>query len=189
MSVSRIASRYAKSLMDLSRDKDAIELVYRDMKGFETALESREFYSFLKSPVISTGKKHEIFKTLFEGKCHQITFGFFELLIKKGRESLLPEMIEEFIKLYRIEKNIILFTITTAVPLSNESKAKVEETMMKSGAITGDIEWITKVNPEIIGGFQVEFSHQLIDASIQHKLDIMRRELAINLYESKIRSI
>jgi F-type H+-transporting ATPase subunit delta len=185
MSISRIASRYAKSLMDLSREQGVIDLIFRDMQGFQKALESRDFYNFLRSPVISTGKKLEIFKQLFEGKCHEVTYRFFQLLMKKGRESVLPEVILEFIKLYRKHKNIILLTITTAVPLSKESIQKVEYTLKKSGALKGDIEWITKVNPTIIGGFKVEFDHQLIDASIQHKLDLMRRELAINLYESK----
>lgn len=190
MSISRIATRYAKSLLDIALEKNALEEVYQDVKGFEKALESRDFYNMLRSPVIPSTRKAEIFKLLFDGKASPITYGFFLLVIKKSREVVFPEIVQAFFKQYRKHKNIIVLRLITAAPISDENAAKVKS-ILKDKGIVGDstIEMHTKVDPDLIGGFQVEFEDKLIDASIQHKLDLMRRELAINLYESKIRSI
>jgi len=190
MSISRIASRYAKSLLDIALEKNALEEVHQDVKGFEKALESRDFYNMLRSPVIPSTRKAEIFKLLFDGKASPITYGFFLLVIKKSREVVFPEIVQAFFKQYRKHKNIIVLRLTTAAPITSEGAEIIKASLKEKGVVgEGIIEMHTKVDPKLIGGFQVEFEDKLIDASIQHKLDLMRRELAINLYESKIRSI
>ena len=44
MSVIRIASRYAKSLIDLAVEQDKLERVLEDIKTFQKTVENREFY-------------------------------------------------------------------------------------------------------------------------------------------------
>jgi len=189
MSISRIASRYAKSLMDVSIEKDAVEETYKDIIGFQALLENRDFSNMLKSPVVPTARKADIFKLLFQGKISEVTYGFFLLVIKKGREVLFPEIIKEFVKQYQFRNNIVTVRLTTAIELDDAAIAYVKKALKDKKVIDGTIKMNVKVNPKIIGGFQIEFEDKLIDASIKHKLDVMRRELAVNLYESKIRSI
>jgi F-type H+-transporting ATPase subunit delta len=126
---------------------------------------------------------------LFEGKANPTTFGFLNLVIRKGREMYIPEILNEFMATYRKLKNIMPVHVVSAVPLSKEAQETIKARLIETGLISGTIELSTKVNPEIIGGFQIEFDNKLIDTSISHSLDKMRRELAINLYESKIRSL
>ncbi|MBK7426060.1 MAG: F0F1 ATP synthase subunit delta [Saprospiraceae bacterium] len=68
MSITRIASRYAKSLIDLAKSRNELEAVKEDVQGFQKAMESKDFYHMLKSPVIPSTKKAEIFKLLFKEK-------------------------------------------------------------------------------------------------------------------------
>jgi len=189
MSISRIASRYAKSLMDISIERKAVEETYQDILAFEGLLENRDFHNMLRSPVVPTARKADIFKGLFQGKLSEITYGFFMLVIKKGREIIFPEIVKEFIKQYQAKNNIVTVRLITAVQLDEAGIEMVKKMLLNKKVIEGTINLQTKVNPKIIGGFQIEFTDKLIDASIKHKLDVMRRELAINLYESKIRSI
>ena len=65
MSVIRIASRYAKSLIDLARDQNVMEEVVSDIKGFSKMVENRDLYLLLKSPIINVGKKAQIFNAFF----------------------------------------------------------------------------------------------------------------------------
>lgn len=189
MSITRIASRYAKSLIDLAKSRNELEAVKEDVQGFQKAMESKDFYHMLKSPVIPSTKKAEIFKLLFKEKANPTTFGFFNLVIRKGREMYMPEILNEFMASYRKMNNIVSVNVISAVPLNAAAQEAIKARLIEAGLITGSIEMHTKVNPDIIGGFQIEFDHKLIDTSISHALDKMRRELAINLYESKIRSL
>lgn len=189
MSAIRIGYRYSKSLLDLALEKGQLEEVYQDIMGFKKSLESREFKNLLKSPVIPSEKKSSIFKMLFEEKATPLTYRFFQLVIKKGREVLFEDIVASFIDAYRTHKNITLIRFTTVGETDQKTIDHVRTILEKTGALNGNIEIEHYIDPKLIGGFTVEFKDKLIDASIQHKLDKVKRELAINLYESKIRSI
>lgn len=76
MSVSRIASRYAKSLIDFAQENNKLEEVRTDMALLDKALESRDLVMLLKSPIVNELKKKEIFNVLFDGKLSDTTLGF-----------------------------------------------------------------------------------------------------------------
>jgi len=64
-----VASRYAKSLIDLAVETKQLEEVRNDMRLIaQVCKENREFVILLESPVVKTDKKMAIFKSIFEGK-------------------------------------------------------------------------------------------------------------------------
>ena len=66
MSVARIATRYAKSLIDLSVEQNKLDRILEDIESFQKATENRDFYLMLKSPIINSDKKIQIFERLFK---------------------------------------------------------------------------------------------------------------------------
>ena len=63
----RLASRYAKSLIDLSVERNQLELVYADMKYLQAVCKaSKEFMNFLVSPIIKADKKEAIITAIKE---------------------------------------------------------------------------------------------------------------------------
>lgn len=185
----RLASRYAKSLIDLAKEREKVDEVYTDMTALQQILGNKDLLLFLKSPILTSEKKSEVFKVLFEGKISDISYKFLQLLIKKGRESALPEIVSASIQQIRALKNIVPVKITTAVLLDEQTMKAIEHKLKETNTVNAQLLMTNEVKPDIIGGFQIEFEDKLIDASLAHKLDLIRRELDINLYESKIRSI
>src|SRR5699024_1571570 len=117
----RLAERYAKSLIDIAVERQQLEDVYNDIKLLkETGIQSREFLTFLKSPVIHADKKIKIFKAIFKDNLTEIFVRFAVLLMNKGRERVLPEIVEAAIRQYRAIKNIQEVKMTTAIPLSEK---------------------------------------------------------------------
>lgn len=89
----RLASRYAKSLIDLAIDKGQLEAVYADMLYLKAVCKSsREFLLLLRSPIIKGDQKNSIITAVTKGKVSDLTAAFNHLLVKKGRESDLPEI-------------------------------------------------------------------------------------------------
>ena len=77
MSVKRVASRYAKSLLDLSIEQNSLEQVRDDMQSMQHLIrESKDFAAFLKSPVVQFSKKQSILTTLLTGKISPLTLKF-----------------------------------------------------------------------------------------------------------------
>jgi F-type H+-transporting ATPase subunit delta len=109
----RLAGRYAKSLLDLAIEKKQLGEVYDDMlllkKVFKT---SREFLLLLSSPIIKPDKKEKILAAITKDKLSVMTATFNKLLVQKGRESYLPEIVDAFITQYKTYKNIHIVKLT-----------------------------------------------------------------------------
>ena len=73
-----------------------------------------------------------------------------------------------FISLYRQSKGIREAQITTAVPLLSGQKEKLLEFLQQQ--FGGQVELSEKVDPGLIGGFQVEVSDRLLDRSVRGEL-------------------
>jgi len=183
----RLASRYAKSLLDLSIDKGQLENVYADMQWLQQVTKSnRDFVNFLRSPIIKADKKIKIVDAIVAGKIGDITLAFLRLMINKGRESNFPEIITSFIALYKSHKNIHSVKLTTAVPISEELKNKLVEQIKRTSSIQ-NIELETKVDDKIIGGFVLQAGDQLIDASVSYDLKEIARQFENNDFIYNIR--
>lgn len=178
MSISRIASRYAKSLLDLAIEGKNLDTVLGDIEGFSTMLENRDLQLLIKSPIVSASDKSSIFKKLFEGKVSDLTMTFFNVILRKGREKYLPEIASEFLHQYKDYKGITDVILTTAAPLSDDLLAEIKAQLVNSSSTKETVEIETKIDKDLIGGFVVEIGDLLYDNSIAHKLNEMKKQFA-----------
>jgi F-type H+-transporting ATPase subunit delta len=186
MSNPRLASRYAKSLLDLSVEQNALEPVLKDMEMLhDICAQNRDFTVMLRSPVIKGGKKIEILNAVFGERLHPLTKGFIELLIRKGREFFLPEMTEAFVTQYKAYKGIHEVRLTTAIAIDDILKQKIEEKVSASIS-KGTLDLQLQVNEDIIGGFVLEVGDKLLDASVRRDLNDIRKQFTKNEYVATI---
>jgi F-type H+-transporting ATPase subunit delta len=182
----RLASRYAKSLLDLSVERGVLETVYADMLFLQQLNRgSREFLALLRSPVVAADKKLGAINAVTAGKISEMTIAFTALLVNKGREAELPEIITAFIRQYKEYKGIHVVKLTTATPVSEEMKSAIIEQVRKTSDMK-NIELETKVNPDIIGGFVLQAGDKMIDASISYELSQISRQFENNDFIYKI---
>ncbi len=183
----RLASRYAKSLIDLAIEKGKLEEVYADMSLLQQICKSsRDFVNLLRSPIVKADTKRKIVETITAGKISVLTASFTVLLINKGRESNLPEIITAFINQYKAHKNIHTVTLATAVPISDDVRKAIVEQVKKDG-VYGTIELEEKVDESLVGGFVLQIGDKLVDASISYDLKNIARQFENNDFIYKIR--
>lgn len=180
-----VASRYAKSLIDLSIAEKQLEEVRKDMALIDqTCRESREFAMLLASPIVKTDKKVAVLKQIFEGKVSKVTLAFLNMIASKRREDIIPEIASAFEEQYKEHKNIITAVVTTAAPLDAATKAKMLELVKQK--IKGEIDLVEKVNKDLIGGFVLTVNDKQIDASIRRKLNEMKKDFSGNVYAPQL---
>lgn len=183
----RLAGRYAKSLIDLSVERNKLEQVYNDMQYLQALCKaSREFVALIKSPVISIDKKNNALTAVTKGKVSELTASFNKLLISKNREFYLPEMVNAFIDQYNAIKGIHKVKLTTAAPVSDEVKKSIVSKIRNETSLER-IELESVVKEELIGGFILEFNNNLVDASIQRDLRDIKAQFDKNIYVQQIR--
>lgn len=183
----RLAGRYAKSLIDLAIEKNQLDAVYNDMLLLQSACRgSRELLNLLKSPIIASDKKGKILEAITQGKISVITATFNKLLLNKGREAYLPEIISAFIDQYKELKGIHTVKLTTAVAVSEDLKNSILAKLRSDRGLE-KIELNTAVSEDLIGGFVLEIGDQLVDASIAYDLNNIKKQFQNNDFIYKIR--
>ena len=183
----RLAGRYAKSLIDLAIERNELEAVYNDMLFLQSVCNmSKDFVVLLKSPVIPGDKKVKILDAITSGKITTLTATFNKLLIRKGREIFLPEIIIAFIQQYKDYKGVHIVTLTTATTVSEELKKAIVD-KVKATTSMQNIELHTEVKEDIIGGFILETGDLLIDASIAFDLNNIKKQFQNNDFVYKLR--
>jgi len=185
MSVIRIASRYAKSLLDLSIEKKILEPINDDMRLLnQVCEENHELVLLLNNPIVSLETKSKVLKKIFEGKVEKLTITFFDIIVKKGREKFLHEVAKAFITQYNEYKHIILAEVTTTFTLTDELRAEVKKVVKEISGKT--VELTEKVDESIIGGVVIKVGDRQIDDSISAKLNVLKRDLTENRYIKQI---
>ena len=184
----RLATRYAKSLIDLSLERNQLEIVYNDMQFLQYVTKSSgEFVNLLRSPVIAASKKQSIIDAITKGRISELTQLFIKLLVTKNRESDMPEIISAYIEQYNTIKNIHKVKLTTATAISDELKNAIVD-KVKREANLENIEIEAKVDDKLIGGFILEFNNNLVDASVLRDLkDISKQFKERNVFVQNIR--
>ena len=178
MSEFRIASRYAKSLLELAQERNTLDKVLSDMRLLKATCDSnRDFLLVLRNPIVKSDQKLIILTKIFEGKVDVLTLEFFKILTKKRREKYLLNIAQVFEKQYNEMKGIIEATITTVSPLSASNKKEIQILLKK---LTNDaqVELLEKLNPELIGGFVLKIGDKQIDDSVSGKLRELRLQFA-----------
>jgi F-type H+-transporting ATPase subunit delta len=177
----RLAGRYAKSLIGLANERNQLDAVYNDMLYLQMVVKgSRDFVTLLKSPVIKADKKQAILDAVTSsGNLSDLTLGFSRLLVSKGRESNLPEIVFAFIEQYKTQKGIYTIKLTTATPVSEELKQAIVSIVQSQTAMK-NIDLRTEVKEDLIGGFTLEIGDTLVDASILYDLNKIRSQFMNN---------
>lgn len=183
----RLAARYAKSLIDLATERGQLEEVYADMQYLQAVCKSsRDFVNLLRSPVVKADKKENILNAITKGKISALSTAFNKLLLNKGRESDLPEIVSAFVEQYNTIKGIHKVKLTTAVPVGEDIKDDIVN-KVKSATGLDNIQLETKTDDSLIGGFVLEFNNNLVDASVLRDLKDIKKQFIGNVYEHQIR--
>lgn len=171
----RAAKRYAKAFMLFLSSKEQREEIINEIKNLNFILSSnRKLRVFLKNPVIDEQQKLGILMELFKPYSTE-TKKLVQLIIRNGRSEILPQVVEEVITYNRREKGIKKAIITSAQPLSNEQNDAIKQKLLNL-VKANDIEIESKIDPSLLGGFKVRIEDLLFDASVQSKLDNLKKE-------------
>jgi len=185
MSGIKSAIRYAKAVVNFAKEQGKSEAVYEDMMLVASTLsENKQLRIMLSSPVIKSELKRNVLIELFEKKTTNITTGLIDLLISNKRLLIFEEVAKQYTILYDYLRGKEIAMVTSAIPLTKEMNEKV---LTKVKEITGkEVTIENVVNSDIIGGFILRIGDIQYDASIAHKLQVLKRQFDNESYISKL---
>jgi F-type H+-transporting ATPase subunit delta len=175
MNQSKIGVRYSKALFSLALEKGLLNELKNDIQLVALACDEANFQRLLESPVVKTSQKKALFTKIFSGKVNPLTIKFLLMLADNRREASLEGISRDFIQMYREHSGIQAAKVTTAVPLDKETKELINQLIVK--LFKTQVELFTEENPALKGGFILRVGDQQIDASVNTKINQIKRKL------------
>ena len=176
MILSGVAKRYAVALFNAAVKQDIADQVDDDISSFVELLRAnRDLVGFLKSPEVPTDSKKQLVVDVFGERTAGLFVNFILLLIDKKRLKHILSIADAYHQLYEQLQGILEARVITAVPLDADLEQQAVEQLE---AATQKTIRITKtVDPDIVGGMIIIVGDNILDGSIRHKLELMRRSL------------
>jgi F-type H+-transporting ATPase subunit delta len=175
MNESKISVRYAKAFFLSAKEENVLEEVVENVKLLQASLEVSGFREFLESPVIKTSEKRNLIKTVFEKDFHNLTSGFFNLILKNKREAYLKDILRNFIDLYKDEQGIKQARLTIPSHVSDEYNKKFITLLEEAFKVKIELEEV--IDQDLIGGFILKVEDQQFDASVRTQLKRIKKKL------------
>jgi F-type H+-transporting ATPase subunit delta len=174
--VEEIASVYARSLFEAAQDAGDLDEVREQVGQVADAIDAdRDLQVFFFSPYLTSDEKKDGLRKAISG-AEPIVHNFLELLIENHRMPALFRIRREFDRLWEEENKLLPVQITSAVELSDETKRQIVDRIAEQ---TGRrVESSATVDPDLLGGLVVRVGNTVLDASIRHRLDQLRKQVA-----------
>lgn len=179
MDIGVISMRYARALLKSAVQEKCADQVYGDMTAIIKSYEALPLLrKTIDNPMVDGQSKKKLLVGACGSKPTNLTIRFVELVLREGRETVMLFIASSYITLYRKQKNIIHGKLITAAEINPETEAKMKQ--MVQGRTNSTVEFLTEVDPDIIGGFILEYDTYRMDCSVQSQLRTILKQLNNN---------
>lgn len=177
--MSNISRAYADALYEICIEENSLEeIMQQSAQLAEIMAANPEFVKLLNAPTVTKEEKTDLVDKVFFGKINKSLLNFIKVMVERKDTQEINASFADFEKLYNKHNNIEKATATTAVPMSDEQKAKL---VAKLNALTGKNVVLTNiVDPACIGGVILQFADVQYNDSVAGKLEILRNQLKAN---------
>jgi F-type H+-transporting ATPase subunit delta len=171
-----IAQVYARALFEVAKQQDKLDLVREQLGQFADALnDNGDLRVFFFSPYFSTEEKKDGLHRALDGADPAIV-NFLEALLERHRMPVIFRIRDAYERLWDQENQLLPVEVTSAVELDDATVKSIGE---RIGQQTGQhVELTSTVDPSILGGIVLRVGNSILDASIKHRLDQLRKHVA-----------
>ena len=170
-----IARRYAGAMFGLSLKQNTLDQTLEDVQGIAQLFSKHTLAYLLREPKIPAQRKETVLREALSTRVQPTALNLALLVVQRGLVDLMPNIAAELQQMVLDHKNEAVAEVTTAAAMDAKQQALVKQALEKRTGKTILLE--TKVNPEILGGVVARVGDQVIDGSVQQRLQILRRQL------------
>ncbi len=171
-----IAQVYSRSLFEVAQEHGNLDRIKDELDAFADALaENRELSVFFFSPYFSTQEKEDgLRRTVVDADPTLVNF--LQVLIENHRLPVIHRIRRQFDVLWDHENRRLPVEVTSAVELDRSVIEALEARIREQTGQT--VELASIVNPDILGGIVLRVGNSILDASVRHRLEQLRKEVA-----------
>lgn len=169
------AVAYAEALYSLAIDENCADEIYSQIEGVRFAFaDNPELSNILDRPGSDLNSRYSLIDRCF-ADINKHFLNCIKVMCKRRVASLVVDMSDEFMSLYRKDNGIEKVTVITAETLSEDLLIPLKEKLESS--LSKKVDMTVKVDPSIMGGIIVRTENTQIDSSIKTRLADMEKQI------------
>ncbi|MEB3337797.1 MAG: ATP synthase F1 subunit delta [Leptolyngbyaceae bacterium] len=169
---------YAQALMSAAQSNNLVDGISADVSFLLNLLEgSQDLAEFLASPIANIESKKAVIQQVAGEQLHPFTRNFLMILIDRRRIAFLEGICKQYQALLRQLNQTVLAEVSSTVELTEAQQQTIREKVIAMTAAR-QVEIVTKLDPDLIGGVIIKVGSQVIDASLRGQLRRISLRLA-----------
>lgn len=179
----QIGQSYAAALLGAADKVGKAEQVVEELESFrsEVMLALPNLASILESLRVPAEVKIGMIDKAVGGKTSQEFHNFLRVVARHGRFDCLKEMTAEARRQLNEKIGRVQVAIRSAVTLDDTILSRIADRL--KGVIGAEIQLVTDVDPELIGGLEVRIGDTVYDGTVVRQLARMREQAVRKTYE------
>ena len=178
MDLGIISMRYAKALLRYAEENRQEEQVYAEMQTLSRTFRlCPALQDALLNPVMSSDEKVRLLTLASCGEREPSLslVRFVRMVVKKERADVMLFMAHSYCTLYQDAKHLVKARLVVATQVADTVIARIRQIV--EAKLHGDIQFEVEVQPEIEGGFILEYGTYQLDASLRSQMAKLKRRL------------
>lgn len=177
MTEGSLARRYTRALFQLARDASQEEAVGVEIAQFYADYSRSDLQPALTNPAFPLHTRIQILNQVAQNqRLSSLTVRFLSLLVERDRLGHLPGIVTCYRRLLNEAKGQVDAKVVSAAVLE---PAMVDRVRGQLRAISGkEVILQQVVNPDLLGGLQVELEGKIYDGSVRTQLENMKQRIA-----------
>lgn len=172
-----ISKTYGEAIFELAVTENRVDELTEEMQTvFKALKENPAFSDIMKHPKIIKEEKLQVIEAVFGGRVSDELTGFLRLIVEKDRYDRIFEIMQYFLDEVKALKGIGVAYVTSALPLREEQKKRVEAKLLETTAFK-EMEMHYQADSALIGGMVIRIGDRVADSSIRTKLSHLEQQL------------
>ena len=167
--MTELAREYGDGLYALTEEENISREVLEQMLSLKNLFrEQPDFIRLLSNMSLGKAERVKILDGVLRGQIHLYLLNFLKILCERGALNEYEGCLAAFKALYNQAHGIVEATVTTAVQLDDEQRARMTE---KLSAMTDKLVVLNeKIDASLMGGVLLEMNGQRYDNTLKNRL-------------------
>lgn len=176
------AKVYAQALLQVGQEQELLGRIGEDLAAVSALYESDAWFrQFFTSPRIDRAAKWTAVESAFTDQVCRPVLGLLNLIIQKGRETLLDNIADQFVRYRDLAENRVHAFVTVAEAMSQQDLDTLRRRL--EAASGKNVNLHETVDSSVLGGAAIRVGGKVIDRTLKRRLAELRTHLLKGMAE------
>lgn len=171
-----LARIWAAALLRVAEEQGVSDAVLGELE--EVARYGEANPGFARAFLSSVGpaeQRRAAFERILRGRVSEVFADFVQVLDRKGRSGLLPEVARAYRAALQASRGIVDVEVVSVAPLGGAERERVAAAVRRRTGLEARL--IERIDPSLLGGLVVRVRDSKFDSSLRTRLEKMRHAL------------